>query len=116
MLTVPESPRWLARNGRREKAGRILDRLNGEVHAKQALAEIESSLAASENVSLFALLDPRLVGVLFLGVSLPVFQQWCGLNVIFSYAEEVFSAAGYHLSDILPNILTPHPVHLSFTL
>src|SRR6266852_9025337 len=58
MLVVPESPRWLARNGRREKAGRILDRLNGQAHAKQALAEIESSLAASEKVSLFALLDP----------------------------------------------------------
>jgi len=45
MLVVPESPRWLARNGRREKAGRILHRLNGEAHAKQALAEIESILA-----------------------------------------------------------------------
>jgi sugar porter (SP) family MFS transporter len=116
MLVVPESPRWLARNGRREKAGRILDRLNGEAHAKQALAEIESSLATGEKVSLFALLDPRLVGVLFLGVSLAVFQQWCGINVIFSYAEEVFSAAGYHVSDILLNIVITGAVNLAFTL
>jgi sugar porter (SP) family MFS transporter len=116
MLVVPESPRWLARNGRHEKAGRILDRLNGEVRAKQALAEIESSLATSENVSLVALLDPRLVGVLFLGVSLAVFQQWCGINVIFSYAEEVFSAAGYHVSDILLNIVITGAVNLAFTL
>ena len=116
MLVVPESPRWLARNGRHEKAGRILDRLNGEVHAKQALVEIESSLAAGEEVGLFALLDPRLVGVLFLGVSLAVFQQWCGINVIFSYAEEVFSAAGYHVSDILLNIVITGAVNLAFTL
>jgi sugar porter (SP) family MFS transporter len=116
MLVVPESPRWLARNGRHEKAGRILARLNGEEHAKQALAEIGSSLAIGEKVSLFALLDPRLVGVLFLGVSLAVFQQWCGINVIFSYAEEVFSAAGYHVSDILLNIVITGAVNLAFTL
>src|SRR5258708_14170984 len=116
MLVVPESPRWLARKGRREKAGRILDRLSGEAHAEQALAAIESSLATSEKVSLFALLDPKLVGVLFLGVSLAVFQQWCGINVIFSYAEEVFSAAGYHVSDILLNIVITGAVNLVFTL
>jgi sugar porter (SP) family MFS transporter len=116
MLVVPESPRWLARRGRHEKAGRILARLNGEAYAKQALAEIEASLATSQKVSLFALLDPRLVGVLFLGVSLAVFQQWCGINVIFSYAEEVFSAAGYHVSDILLNIVITGAVNLAFTL
>jgi len=116
MLVVPESPRWLARNGRHVKAGRILTRLNGEAYAKQALEEIEASLTTNQKVSLLALLDPRLVGVLFLGVSLAVFQQWCGINVIFSYAEEVFSAAGYHVSDILLNIVITGAVNLAFTL
>src|SRR5260370_4694208 len=115
MLIVPESARWRDRNGRNEKAEGVLRRLNGEAYAKQALAEIRSSLAASEEVNLFALLEPRLVGVLFLGVSLAVFQQWCGINVIFSYAEEVFSAAGYHVSDILLNIVITGAVNLVFT-
>ncbi len=115
MLGVPESPRWLAGNVQRAKAARILARLNGEAHAKQALVEIESTLATGEKVHFGDLLDPKLSGVLFLGISLAVFQQWCGINVIFSYAEEVFSAAGYHVSDILLNIVITGAVNLAFT-
>lgn len=115
MLGVPESPRWLARNGQHDKSARTLARLGGEAYAKQALAEIEFTLAISEKVRFRDLLDQRLAGVLFLGVSLAVFQQWCGINVIFSYAEEVFSAAGYHVSDILLNIVITGAVNLVFT-
>jgi MFS transporter, SP family, arabinose:H+ symporter len=42
-------------------------------------------------------------------------QQWCGINVIFNYAEEVFSTAGYQLSDILFNIVITGAVNLLFT-
>jgi MFS family permease len=53
--------------------------------------------------------------ILFLGIVLAVFQQWCGINVIFNYAEEVFSAAGYKVSDILFNIVVTGTVNLAFT-
>ncbi len=33
---------------------------------------------------------PKMAKVLVLGVVLAVFQQWCGINVIFNYAEEIF--------------------------
>ena len=46
---------------------------------------------------------------------LAVFQQWCGINVIFNYAEEIFSAAGYNVSDILLNIVITGAVMLVFT-
>jgi SP family sugar porter-like MFS transporter len=54
--------------------------------------------------------------VLLLGVLLAVLQQWCGINVIFSYAQEIFSAAGYQVSDILFNIVITGAVNLLFTL
>ena len=54
--------------------------------------------------------------MLLLGIVLAVFQQWCGINVIFNYAEEVFSAAGYKVSDILFNIVITGTVNLVFTL
>jgi MFS family permease len=54
--------------------------------------------------------------MLLLGVILAVFQQWCGINVVFNYAEEVFSAAGYEVTDILFNIVITGVVNLIFTL
>jgi MFS family permease len=61
------------------------------------------------------LLDRRMLKVLSLGIGLAVLQQWCGINVIFNYAEEVFSAAGYSVSDILFNIVVTGAVNLIFT-
>ncbi len=37
--------------------------------------------------------------------ALAVLQQWCGINVIFNYAKDIFAAAGYNISDILLNIV-----------
>jgi MFS family permease len=54
--------------------------------------------------------------VLVLGVGLAVFQQWCGINVIFNYAEEIFKAAGYDISSVLKNIAWTGSVNLVFTV
>jgi len=47
---------------------------------------------------------------------LAVFQQWCGINVIFNYAEEIFHQAGYDISTVLKNIAWTGSVNLVFTL
>jgi len=61
------------------------------------------------------LLQPRMRKVLLLGVVLAVFQQWCGINVIFNYAEEIFRAAHYDISSIPKNIAWTGSVNLAFT-
>ena len=61
------------------------------------------------------LMEPRVRRVLVLGVVLAVFQQWCGINVIFNYAEEIFRAAGYDISSVLKNIAWTGSVNLVFT-
>jgi SP family sugar porter-like MFS transporter len=116
MLFVPESPRWLAKNGKPEKAKSILGRIGGAAYAQQAIADIESTLVNEvEKVNFRDLLDPRMTKVLVLGVVLALFQQWCGLNVIFNYAENIFSAAGKEVSDIMFNIVITGSVNMIFT-
>ncbi|MBI5387772.1 MAG: sugar porter family MFS transporter [Verrucomicrobia bacterium] len=116
MLFVPESPRWLVRNGQRQEAQRVLARLGGAAWAVDALAEIETTLAhTSERVNFRALLEPRVRRILCLGVVLAFLQQWCGINVIFYYAKDVFAAAGCPVSDILLNIVIIGLANLSFT-
>lgn len=117
MFFVPESPRWLAKFGRTEQAREVLRRIGGDSYANAAVAEIQSTISKEEvqRVRFKDLLDPRLFKVLVLGVVLAVFQQWCGINVIFNYAEEIFKAAGYDISSVLKNIAWTGSVNLVFT-
>ncbi len=117
MLGVPESPRWLAKNHRPEQALAILTKIGGVAYGRAAMAEIQSTLAAGEiqRVQFRELLEPKIIRVLVLGVTLAVFQQWCGINVIFNYAEEIFKAAGYDIASVLSNIAWTGSVNLGFT-
>jgi SP family sugar porter-like MFS transporter len=116
-LPVPESPRWLAAQGRNQQAFKVLERLGGRDYAKQVLQDFATASQAQPQRSVFAeLSSPGMAKVLLLGVVLAVLQQWCGINVIFNYAQEIFAAAGYQVSDILFNIVVTGAVNVVFTL
>ena len=116
MFAVPESPRWLAKNGKSDRARGVLAKIGGDTYARAALADIEATLVNEvEKVNFRDLLAPQMRKVLLLGVVLAMFQQWCGINVIFNYAEEIFKAAGYDISTVLKNIAWTGSVNLAFT-
>jgi SP family sugar porter-like MFS transporter len=117
MWFVPESPRWLAKNMvNHTRAKKILAKIGGNDYAISEFASIEKTLNENKDrTDLKILRQPGISKLLVLGVVLAVFQQWCGINVIFNYAQEIFSNAGYSVSDILFNIVITGCVNLIFT-
>ena len=114
---IPESPRWLLVQHKSERAQTILMKIGGMSYADEtisSLQQITSQKVETEGWS--ALRNRRFRKVLLIGIVLAIFQQWCGINVIFNYAHEIFSAAGYAVSDILMNIVVTGITNVVFTL
>ncbi|MDR1455862.1 MAG: sugar porter family MFS transporter [Tannerella sp.] len=114
-FVIPESPRWLAVNGREAAARKVFARIGGATFAEGELGEIRRLPPARGGNDWRALLHPGVRSVLVIGIVLAVFQQWCGINVIFNYAQEIFSAAGYAVSDVLMNIVVTGVTNVVFT-
>jgi len=114
---IPESPRFLAKSGKWKAAGAILGRIGGTQYAMEEQKEIAETLHGSDSKIDWIILSSKKVRpVLILGIVLAMFQQWCGINVIFNYAEEIFTKAGYSVGDMLFNIVITGTVNLVFTL
>ncbi len=114
-IIIPESPRWLAMNGKVEKARGIFNRIGGEAYAEQELKSIADMPVQKEEGGLSVLFSKPYRLVLMIGIIVAVFQQWCGTNVIFNYAQEIFQGAGYDVDNTFINIVVTGIANLIFT-
>ncbi len=114
---LPESPRWLASSGKTEKARKVFSRIGGADFAEaelQTISQVGQEKTAEGGFR--QLFHPSVRKVLVIGVVMAVLQQWCGINVIFNYAQEIFMAAGYGVSDVLMNIVVTGVTNVIFTI
>ena len=69
-----------------------------------------------EGLGVKTLFQSKFNRVLLLGLVIAVFQQWCGTNVIFNYAQEIFVGAGFDVDGMFINIVITGIANVIFTI
>jgi sugar porter (SP) family MFS transporter len=110
-LWLPESPRWLVKAGRSAEAGVILEKIG---NTKDALGIIERSMG--EKLSIGPAFNKAVIPAVFIGVILAIFQQLCGINVVFNYTPRIFQSIGVSQDGQLLQTVFIGGVNLVFTL
>ncbi|KAI4196951.1 MAG: hypothetical protein LQ350_006204 [Teloschistes chrysophthalmus] len=121
---LPESPRYLVKRGRLDKAANVLGRLRGQPvesdYVQHELAEIvanhEHELSVVPQDTYWSSWSNCFKGSLFnsssnlrrtiLGTSMQMMQQWTGVNFIFYFGTTFFSQLGTIKNPFLISLIT----------
>ncbi len=113
---LPESPRWLVKAGLDEKALTVLNKIGSKDFVDATLSAIEKSLAGARKTPFSAVFQKSVRPAVLIGVALAVFQQLCGINVVFNYTSTIFESVGSTLNQQLFETVSIGIVNLLFTL
>lgn len=113
---LPESPRWQIQKGYIEKARATLIKIGKDGFAANTINEVNKSIENSRPTGLKAVFNKSVRPALLIGITLAVFQQLCGINVVFNYTSTIFEAVGANLDRQLFETVAIGIVNLCFTL
>ena len=116
LFFVPKSPRWLALKGNNEEALIVLTKIHGQEQASKEILEIQDSFKTSNDGSKVNYFSKIILGIILIGTTLSILQQFTGINAVLYYGADIFEKAlGFGKEDILLQQILLAFVNLVFT-
>jgi sugar porter (SP) family MFS transporter len=116
VLFLPESPRWLMKAGFENKALKVLKKIGNESFVNKTVSDIRNSIHGAFKVPFGEIFSTQVFPLVLIGIGLAVFQQFCGINVVFNYTGKIFQSIGASRSEQLLQAIYIGLVNLAFTL
>ncbi len=117
VLILPESPRWLMKSNREKESRDILSKIGNELYVESEIKTIKTSLAKMPAKTNFnEVFSKAVLPSVLIGIGLAVFQQFCGINVVFNFTSTIFESIGYSKDDQLKQTVFIGIVNLVCTI
>ena len=116
VLWLPESPRWLVKANKLQEAENVLKKIGNRAFAESTMTDIKNSLTGTAKLSYAAVFQKAVRPAMIVGITLAVFQQLCGINIVFNYTSTIFASVGANLDRQLFETVAIGIVNLLFTL
>src|ERR1700730_12283311 len=113
---LPESPRWLVKAGKTSESEKVLLKLGNSVFTLNTIKDIQDSLSGNGHSSFKEIFGKSVRPAVIVGIGLAVFQQFCGINVVFNYTSIIFGLAGANINRQLLETVSIGVVNLLFTI
>lgn len=116
VIFLPESPRWFIQHNKIAPALKILNKIGGKEFAEISQKEIQKSVTGKHHVPISTLFKKINLSIVLIGIGLAVFQQWCGINVVFNYTSRLFESIGANQNEQFAQAVFIGLVNLIFTI
>ncbi len=113
---LPESPRWLIKAGRNQKAKEVLNRIGKGDFSINSFNDIKETLTGIAKTNFSDVFKKGVLPAVVVGIGLAAFQQLCGINTVFNYAPKIFESIGASQDDQLLQTVFIGGVNLVFTI